>query len=159
MNERKGSGPADGLGPADTVRAFLDAIVWGEHYTVWELMSPEAREHVLGAATRRGMDSVAAARVRQGSWGVEEADQFLSSLVRGLRVDLSGVDLDQILVVDDPEAQDDGTMRYRLESTSLLPVEITGGAHWAAGAVIVISVDGRWLVRRLVPRPPAGPAT
>jgi hypothetical protein len=141
-----------------TARAFIDAIVWGEHVRVWELFGPDAREHVLRAANRKGMDAVAAERARLGTWSVEESDQFLSSLVRGLRVDLSGVDLDQIHVVDDAETQPDGSVRYRLESTTLLPVELTGGAHWAAGAVHLSLQDSVWRVLRLEPRPPAGPA-
>lgn len=140
-----------------TARAFIDAIVWGEHVRVWALLGPSAREHVLRSANRKGMDAVAAERARQGTWSAEESDQFLSSLVRGLRVDLSGVDLDQIHVVNDPETQADGCVRYRLESTTLLPVELTGGAHWAAGAVHLSLQDSVWRVLRLEPRLPAGP--
>ena len=140
-----------------TATDFLHAIVWGEHHRVWELLGPAARERVLGAATRRGLDAVAASRARLGTWGVEEADVFLTSLVRGLRVDLSGVDLDLIHVIDEPEPLPDGSMRFRLESTTLLPPELTGGANWAAGAVIVNYEPDGWRVRALEPRLPAGP--
>ena len=145
--------------PHATAVAFIDAIVWGEHHRVWELLGPEAREHALATAARRGMDAVAAARARQGTWGVEESDRFLSALVRGLRVDLAGTDINTVEVVDDPELGVDGAIRFRLETATLLPHEITGGAKWAAGGVIVAEAEGRWLVRRLEPRPPAGPAT
>ena len=142
--------------PLDTARDFVHAIVWGEHHRVWELLGPSAREHVLDAACRRGMDAVAAARARQGTWGTEEADQFLTSLVRGLRVDLSGADLELIEVVDDAEVQTDDSLRFRLESKTLLPPILTGGANWAAGAVIVARQSNGWRVRTLEPRPPAG---
>ncbi len=145
--------------PHSTAAAFLDAIVWGEHHRVWELLGPEAREHALAIAARRGMDAVAAARARQGTWEVEESDRFLTALVRGLRVDLVGTDINTVEVIDDPECDIDGAIRFRLETATLLPPEITGGAKWAAGAVIVTEVAGRWLVRRLEPRPPAGPAS
>lgn len=142
---------------AEAAKDFLHAIVWGEHHRVWALLGPEARDRVLGAATRRGMDAVAASRAREGTWGVEEADVFLTSLLRGLRVDLSGADLELIEVVDEPEAQSDGSLRFRLESTTLLPAELTGGANWAAGALIIgRDVEG-WRVRALEPRLPAGP--
>ena len=141
----------------ETAKAFLHAIVWGEHHRVWELLGPAARERVLGAATRKGMDAVAASRARLGTWGVEEADVFLTSLVRGLRVDLSGADLELIAVVDEPEPLPDGSVRFRLESATLLPPELTGGANWAAGAVIVGREADGWRVRTLEPRPPAGP--
>ena len=146
-----------GADPFGTVCAFVDAIVWGEHHVIWELFGPDAREHALAAAGRKGMDAVAVARARQGTWGVEEADNFLSALVRGLRVDLSGTDLDTIHAVDAAEVRSNGSVRYRLECATLLPPEITGGADWAAGAVVVHEVDGRWRVRLLEPRPPAGP--
>lgn len=143
-------------GAADTARAFIHAVVWGEHHRVWELFAPAGRERVLQAAKRRGMDAVAAGRAREGTWGVEEADVFLTSLVRGLRVDLSGVDIELIDVVDEPEVQPDGAVRLRLESKTLLPAVLTGGANWAAGAVIVGREPDGWRVRSLEPRPPAG---
>ena len=141
----------------DTVAAFVHAIVWGEHHRVWELLGPAARDRVLESACRRGLDSVAAARARLGTWGTEEADQFLTALVRGLRVDLSGVDLELVQVVEGAEVQPDGSLRFRLESTTALPAILTGGANWAAGAVLIaVEADG-WRVRSLEPRPPAGP--
>ena len=143
--------------PRDAVRAFVHAIVWGEHHRVWELLGPAARDRVLESACRRGLDSVAAARARLGTWGTEEADQFLTALVRGLRVDLSGVDLELVQVVEGPEVQPDGSLRFRLESATALPAILTGGDNWAAGAVLIaVETDG-WRVRSLEPRPPAGP--
>ncbi len=121
----------------EVVRAFVDAIVWGEHVRVWELFSPEAREHVLRAASRRGLDAVAAQRARQETWSGGEADAFLTSLVHGLRIDLSGVDLDRILISEHPVRLDDGSLRFDLENPSHLPPTLTGGANWAAGAVVV----------------------
>ena len=142
--------------PMKTAQAFVHAIVWGEHHRVWELLGPAARDRVLDSACRRGLDSVAAARARQGTWATEEADQFLTSLVRGLRVDLSGVDLETVTVAEGPEPQPDGALRFRLESTTSLPAILTGGANWAAGAVIIaVEADG-WRIRSLEPRPPAG---
>ena len=82
---------------------------------------------------------------------------FLTSLVRGLRVDLSGVDLELVEVIDEPASLPDGSLRFRLESRTLLPPELTGGANWAAGAVMVELDGDGWKVRALEPRPPAGP--
>ena len=140
-----------------TAREFLDAIVWGDHVKIWELLGPAARERVLAAATRRGMDAVAAARARLETWSAEEADAFLTSLVRGLRVDLSGVDLDLVEMIEEPEVLPDGALKFRLESRTLLPPALTGGKNWAAGAVVVERDHGAWAVRALEPRPPAGP--
>ncbi len=141
-------------------KAFVDAIVWGEHVRVWELFSPEAREHVLRAASRKGLDAVAAERARQDTWGRGEADAFLTSLLHGLRVDLSGVDLDRILVAESAVQLDDGCLRFDLENPSDLPPTITGGANWAAGAVVVERIPSptstrasHWRVTRLIARP------
>ena len=143
--------------PRDTVSAFVHAIVWGEHHRVWELLGPAARERVLESACRRGLDPVAAARARLGTWGTAEADEFLTALVRGLRVDLSGVDLELVQVVEGAEVQADGSLRFRLESKTALPAILTGGANWAAGAVLIAAEADGWRVRSLEPRPPAGP--
>ena len=153
-------------------RAFVDAIVWGEHVRIWELFSPEAREHVLRSASRRGLDAVAGERARQETWSRGEADAFLTSLLHGLRVDLSGVDLNRILISEHPVRLDDGSLRFDLENPSDLPPTLTGGANWAAGAVVVDRIDGptttptstttpttnttpttTWRVTRLIARP------
>lgn len=141
-------------------KAFVDAIVWGEHIRVWELFSPEAREHVLRAASQKGLDAVAAERARQETWSRGEADAFLTTLLHGLRVDLSGVDLDRILVSETAVRLDDGSLRFDLENPSDLPPTLTGGANWAAGAVVVdrttpptATWSSTWRVERLVARP------
>ncbi len=140
----------------DVVRAFVDAVVWGEHLCVWQLFSPEAREHVLHAASRKGLDAVAAERARQETWDQGEANTFLTSLLHGLRVDLSGVDLEHIVISEQPVPMVDGSLRFDLENPSNLPSGLTGGANWAAGAVVVELIaepTPAWRVKRLVPRP------
>lgn len=163
------SGTGDERDAYEVARSFVDAIVWGEHVRVWELLSVEARDHVLRAAARKGLDAVAAERARQETWSQGEADAFLTALLHGLRVDLSGVDLDRILVNEHAARLADGSLRFDLESPSDLPASLTGGANWAAGAVVVekhttaspslsesesesesVSV---WRVNRLIPRP------
>ena len=141
-------------------KAFVDAIVWGEHVRVWELFSSEAREHVLRAASRKGLDAVAAERARQETWSRGEADAFLTTLLHGLRVDLSGVDLDRISVTESAVRLDDGSLRFDLENPSDLPPTLTGGANWAAGAVVVARTTpptatrpSMWRVARLIARP------
>ncbi len=163
---------AVGAGAHETACGFINAIVWGEHLRIWDFLSPAAREHVLDAASRKGMDAVAIERARQGTWNRDEADVFLRSLVRGLRVDLSGVDLDHLVVTSTPIVLEDGALRFDLECPSILPAALTGGANWAAGAVILCSVpigdpsatpstqsESEWRVRRLVPRPATRPAS
>lgn len=143
-------------------RSFVDAVIWGEHLRVWELFSPSAREHALAAGARRGLDAVAAERARQGTWSAEEADRFLTALVHGLRVDLSGVELDEIVVVEQPERLPDGSLRFNLETPTAFPEALTNGANWMAGAVVVgfdAAATPSWRVHRLIARPATRPST
>ncbi len=48
----------------ETARAFIDAIIWGEHSTIWSLFSPAGRDRVLAAGLRGGLDAVMAERIR-----------------------------------------------------------------------------------------------
>jgi len=90
---------ADRADPVVTARAFLDAVSWAEHTTLWELLSPGARVAVLDLATRRGMDPLLAARLREGTAADDERDDFLADLLNGLRAELVGVDLDGLRCV------------------------------------------------------------
>ncbi|MEL7156686.1 MAG: hypothetical protein AAFN30_08815, partial [Actinomycetota bacterium] len=80
----------------NTATRLLEAIVRGEHLTVWELLSPAGRDYVLETGGRRGLDPVQAARVRQGTSQPHERDRFLTSVLQGLRVDFSSVELEQV---------------------------------------------------------------
>ena len=64
--------------PVVTAKAFVGAVAWGEHTTVWDLLAPDARIAVLEVATRRGMDPLLAARLREGTAGDDERDGFLA---------------------------------------------------------------------------------
>jgi hypothetical protein len=134
-------------GPADVARALLRAVLWSEHLDVWDALHPDAREHVLAAAARHGLDPVAAERIRQGTWSAGERDDFLRGLVHGLRVDLSGAEISTLQVADEDEPIDAVTVRCRLEAPSVLPNEITGGAAWDSGAIVLRrSEDMTWRV-------------
>ena len=132
--------------PGRAVARFLDAIVWGEHLVVWELLSPAGREIVLAAGERRGLDPLQAQRLRLGTSPIEERDTFLSGLVRGLRVDFSNVSLDQVQPLDDAVVREDGSVEVALEC----PAEF-GSGGWAAGSVVVSQAGDEWLVDRVVP--------
>ena len=106
--------PADPGDPATVATRFLNAILWGEHLQVWELLSPAGREHVLEAGARRGLDPLQAQRLRLGTSPLEERDSFLTGLVHGLRVDFASVPLEDV----GPARQDpqpDGAVEVHLE--------------------------------------------
>lgn len=136
------------LHPAVVVaRSFIDAVIWGEHSTVWELLSPAGRDRVLSAGSRGGLDSVMAERIRQGTSSQTEMDDFLSGLVRGLRVDLSSAELEQIDVVSQVVALNDAAVRTLLETPA--PFHQEG---WLVGSMDLSNLEGEWFVDRLEPR-------
>ena len=130
---------------------FLDAVVWGQHLTVWELLSPDGRDVVLEAGERRGLDPVQAARLRQGTSQPDERDTFLTGLVHGLRVDFSSVELENVTPLLNVTEDGGGGCEVALECPASF-----GDGGWAAGSMIISerrSPDGtaRWLVDRIFP--------
>ncbi len=88
--------PEPVVDPAVAAQAFVDAVAWNEHTAVWDMLSDEARVAVLEVATRRGMDALLSARLREGTAATEERDDFLADLLHGLRSELIGVDLEAL---------------------------------------------------------------
>lgn len=149
-----GPGPT----PVDTTRRFIDAVVWGEHRTVWELLGVEARTTVLKVAGNRGMDEALVARLRDGTAGDAERDEFLADLVTGLRADLAGNDLDALEYEEDVEPPEPGRARVVIS----VPVALGLGGNLPVGSVELAtepSPDGsstnggaEWRIERVVPQ-------
>lgn len=125
---------------------FLDAILWGEHQQVWDLLSSAGREHVLEAGGRRGLDPMQAQRLRLGTSPLEERDSFLTGLVHGLRVDFASVPLDEVRPAGEPVTRSDGSLEIQL----VCPASFGPGA-WSAGSVTLSFVDDAWRVDRVHP--------
>lgn len=125
---------------------FLNAILWGEHVRVWEMLSPAGREHVLEAGSRRGLDPLQAQRIRLGTSPVVERDEFLTGLVHGLRVDFSSVSLKDVVPGGDPTVDSDGSCEVQLECPATF-----GSGSWAAGSMILSLIDNAWRVDRVHP--------
>lgn len=148
-----GSGGGSGRSAVDTAREFVDAIVWGEHRKVWELMGVEARTTVLKVASNRGMDEALVARLRDGTAAPAERDEFLADLVNGLRADLSGNDLDALEYEEDPEPPEPGRARVVIS----VPVAVGFGGNLPVGSVELAaesstSGESEWRIERLVPQ-------
>ena len=128
--------------------AFIHAIVWAEHTTLWDLLSDQGRAAALSVAMRNGLDRVAAGRIRDDLANPVERERFLQQLVGGLRRDLRSVELTE-LALGECRAIDDGTVAVELQSPSQLP----GIDAWPAGRLI-LSCDAErgWVVDRLEPR-------
>lgn len=120
-------------------RRFVDAVIWGEHLTVWDLLSTPGREAVLATAVSRGMAPEEAARLRSGTSSVEERDAYLADLVNGLRAELAGADTDQLVY----EEVGSGSVRVSTPAPPSL------GAPLPVAVVHVRAVATRWFVERL----------
>lgn len=125
---------------------FLDAIVWGEHQEVWDLLSPAGREHVLEAGGRRGLDPLQAQRLRLGTSPLEERDSFLTGLVHGLRIDFASVPLEDVRPTGEPMPRADGSVQIDLECPASF-----GPGGWSAGSLIVSLVEDAWRIDRVHP--------
>ena len=135
--------------PEETARAFVQAVAWGEHHLVWEMLSTEAQRVVMGIATSRGMPEPLAGRLRDGTATQAEVDQFRGDLVNGFRADLIGVDVDTLEYEADEAVFESGTARVVL----LVPVpDPVLGSGLPAASLELRDEAGAWRVERLIPR-------
>ena len=143
-----GANGASGASAVDVAREFVDAVVWGEHGKVWDLMGLEARTTVLKVASDRGMDEGLVARLRDGTASDAERDEFLADLITGLRADLAGNDLDALVYEEDAEPPEPGRARVVI----LVPVAIGLGGNLPVGSVELAIEEAEWRIQRLVPQ-------
>ncbi len=141
---------------AETCRAFVAAILWGEHHRIWELLAPEGRKTVLRVGTSRGLDEALGMRLREGRATEAEMVEFLADLVNGLRADLAGNDLERLEYTVDPAPAEPG--RVRVVMSVPLPEPLARGRGGLPVGWFDLSSDerGEWRIDRLVPRPPGG---
>ena len=137
----------------ETAREFVDAVVWGEHLKVWDLMGLEARTTVLKVASDRGMDEGLVARLRDGTASDAEREEFLADLINGLRADLAGNDLDALGYEEDTTPQEPGRARVVIT----VPVAVGFGGNLPVGSVELATEpstngDAEWRIQRLVPQ-------
>jgi hypothetical protein len=135
------------MAPDETARAFVDAVVWGEHNRVWDLLGLEGRTTVLKVATNRGMDELLVARLRDGTASRAESDEFLADLVNGLRADLAGNDLDNLQYELDSSPGEPGRARVVIQT----PLNPLLGGYLPAASVELANESGEWKVQRLLP--------
>jgi hypothetical protein len=127
--------------------------VWGEHKKVWDLLGIEARTIVLKVASDRGMDEALVARLRDGTAGAAEREEFLVDLINGLRADLAGNDLDALEYEEDPEPPEPGRSRVVIT----VPVPAGLGANLPVASVELelessTTGESEWRIQRLVPQ-------
>jgi hypothetical protein len=133
----------------DAANGFVHAVQWGEHTTVWSLLSESGKATALSVASSNGLDRVTASRIRDDVSDPMVLDEFLGRLLGGIRRDLRSVDIDELETGDVRVADDANAATVELTNPSTIP----GTPPWPAGHLeLSIDADGRWLVDRLVPR-------
>jgi hypothetical protein len=137
--------------PVGVAAAFVTAVAWGEHMTIWELLSPEARRVVLRVAVGRGMDEALAARLRDGTAARVERETFLTDLVNGLRADLRGNDLDALNFQPDPDWREPDPDRAHVMLLAPL-VSAMLGDPLPVASLEMVRERGQWRIERLLPR-------
>ena len=135
-------------GAAERAGAFIHAIVWAEHTTLWDLLSDQGRAAALSVAVHNGLDRVVAGRIRDDLADPLERERFLQQLVGGLRRDLRSVELTE-LALGECSTASDGSAAVEL----LTPSQLPGIDAWPAGRLVLsCDTDRGWLVDRLEPR-------
>jgi len=135
--------------PQEAARTFIQAVAWGEHHVVWDMLSAEAQRVVMGIATSRGMPEPLAARLRDGTATQAEVDQFRGDLVNGFRADLLAVDVDTLAYDLVEGALEPGTARVVL----VVPVpDPILGAGLPAASLELSQEAEVWRVDRLISR-------
>jgi len=135
--------------PGGAAAAFVQAVVWGDHHLVWEMLSTEAQRTVIQIATSRGMPEPLAARIRDGTATKAELDQFRGDLVNGFRADLLSADIDTLQYEVDEAVFEPGTARVVL----VVPVpDPRLGRGLPAASVEMRQEAEEWRIERLIPR-------
>ncbi len=138
---------ADTEGALTAAERFVDAVVWGDHRSVWELVGSAGRTEVLEVATKRGMDEGLAARLAAGSASEGETNEFLTDLVNGLRSELAGNDLDHLIYELDTDASGGG----RAKVVMFVPLHPNLGGTLPIGHLEMVVEGDAWKVERLLP--------
>ena len=126
---------------------FIDAVVWGEHHKVWELLATQGRDEVLEVATKRGMDDALATRLRAGTASPSETNEFLIDLVNGLRAELAGNDLDNVTFEIDATKSEG----QRATVVMNVPLHPNLGGTLPVGTLELSTEGSAWRVERMIP--------
>ncbi len=137
--------------PEEVAKAFVDAVAWGEHHRVWELLSSEGQTMVLRLGATRGLDQALAARLRDGTAATAEREEFLTDLVNGLRADLAGNDLDTLEAELDADTPSSGAGTARVLLVSPPPAALQLPGLPFASVELTEEASG-WRIDRLIPR-------
>jgi hypothetical protein len=131
--------------PEYAAQRFIESLAWGEHRVVWEMFSSEGRRHIVEIGIAAGLDRVMAERITSDIAEETEMDEFLSSLMHGLRADFENLSSDKLNV----EPTD-----LKTETSALVDVSTPGftPAHrWPIGQFQMVRRQTLWYVESFKP--------
>lgn len=154
MEQAEAQDPAEeaSAGAIAAAERFFSAIATNDHRAMWAELSDDARNYVINLALERGMDFDFASRLRDGTAGEEEFDEYTRDLLSGLRADIGDLDFSQLAfeATAEPHAPDQVRVTYLIqmrEAIGELQSAIPAGS-------LLMAYDGiQWKVERLVPKP------
>ncbi len=131
--------------PEVVARRFISAVSWGEHQTVWSLLSDRGRSSTLEVGVNAGLDRLLAQRIHSGGATPDELNEFLSSLVHGLRADFANLDTDRLIVMEADLVTDSSALVDVVTPAFIL------GETWPIGQFQMVYHDRQWVVESFRP--------
>lgn len=131
--------------PEYAAQQFVDALSWGKHHLVWLMFSANGRQRIVDIGIAAGLDRVLADRIANGSAEASEMEEFLSSLMHGLRADFENLSSEKLIV----QPTDLVT-----ETSALVDVVTPGFTpmyRWPIGQFQMVKPDAKWYVESFKP--------
>lgn len=131
--------------PEYAAQQFVDALAWGKHHVVWLMFSANGRQRIIDIGIAAGLDPVLADRIANGSAEPSEMEEFLSSLMHGLRADFENLSSEKLIV----QPTDLVT-----ETSALVDVVTPGFTPmhcWPIGQFQMVRRDMEWCVESFKP--------
>lgn len=131
--------------PEYAAQRFVDALAWGKHRVVWLMFSANGRQRIIDIGIAAGLDRVLADRIANGSAEPSEMEEFLSSLMHGLRADFENLSSEKLIV----QPTDLVT-----ETSALVDVVTPGFTPmhcWPIGQFQMVKRDMEWHVESFKP--------
>ena len=137
--------PATPGSPEDAAGKFIDALTWGDHIAVWWMFSEAGRRRIVEIGVDAGLDPVAGERMLDGSAHPDAREEFLVSLMHGLRADFDNLEGDR-LVVEPTDLFGPDSALVDVTTEGFLP-----GTTWPIGQFQLVHGPDGWQIDSFKP--------
>jgi hypothetical protein len=131
--------------PEHAAQRFVDALAWGKHRVVWLMFSANGRQRIVEIGMAAGLDRVLADRIANGSAETSEMEEFLSSLMHGLRADFENLSSDK-LIVEPTDLVTETSALVNVVTPGFIPMH-----RWPIGQFQMVKRDAEWYVESFKP--------